>query len=89
MSPDGDGESKDAALSSGPCDGDKPIEQLSRRSDVPGQVMTCGGLSSVRFTIGLYHLKGLFQPKCSYDSMIQVLTAGKSHSRTQGWNGLK
>lgn len=62
MSLDGDGESKDATLSFGPYDGDKTIEQLSRRSDIRGQVMTCGGLGSVRFMVVLDDFNGLFQP---------------------------
>ena len=35
-----------------------------------GLVWFIGGLGSVRFTVGLDDLKGLFQPKRFYDSVI-------------------
>ena len=31
-----------------------------------------GGLGSVKLTVGLYHLKGLFQPKWFYDFLFSV-----------------
>ena len=34
------------------------------------RLLPFGGLGSVRFTVGLEGLKGLFQPKCCYDSIL-------------------
>ena len=53
-----------------PRDGkEEPCNVMSIRTR-KADALLASGLGSVRFTVGLDDLKGLFQPKCFYDSMI-------------------
>jgi len=46
------------------------LEVIKRQVDVVVRVLFSCGLGSVRFMVGLDHIKGLFQPKQFYDLMI-------------------